>query len=404
MNINQKLKQECFKIDRVNGWAMLDGFDKNSKKIKQAIYCISNRAIWADRNFRLLTYSDDIPYENFLSPSIGIPLKNKYSQNPDLRYIAITDTLYEIKLDINLWKTLCSNDIFDIWMPQAPIQRFEDYLKKHINQPTFFLAIALIRIYEIEGAGYTSYDLHQGYGDFAPYLEKDKLNVRIRKPVICKDKFLDIKSKLESVLVNSKFLIGNPIKVVNTTENDNSVCEDTEPIISTENSNNNKNSQDKNERNDDIPEPIRRIYTIEEIDKFNICTIVDLKSISDTFDEVEPKVKEIITKKIERGNFAEKVKEHVGYKCMLCEKLYNGETHSFQKANGKTYVEVHHVIPVSKLKKGSLSVTNLITVCANHHKQLHYGNVEYEIKDKHFIFKLDTTTIIVDKIDLDKVK
>ena len=133
MNINQKLKQECFKIDRVNGWAMLDGFDKNSKKIKQAIYCISNRAIWADRNFRLLTYSDDIPYENFLSPSIGIPLKNKYSQNPDLRYIAITDTLYEIKLDINLWKTLCSNDIFDIWMPQAPIQRFEDYLKKHIN-------------------------------------------------------------------------------------------------------------------------------------------------------------------------------------------------------------------------------------------------------------------------------
>jgi len=34
------------------------------------------------------------------------------------------------------------------------------------------------------------------------------------------------------------------------------------------------------------------------------------------------------------------------------------------------------MIPVANLIKGSLTISNLITVCANHHRQFHFGNIE----------------------------
>jgi 5-methylcytosine-specific restriction protein A len=74
-------------------------------------------------------------------------------------------------------------------------------------------------------------------------------------------------------------------------------------------------------------------------------------------------------------------------------------TNSFIKQNGNIYIETHHVEPVSKLKRGVLSITNLMTVCANHHKQLHYGKVKLiENSEKHFVFIIDGEKIIIDKI------
>ncbi|MEM1118852.1 MAG: HNH endonuclease [Bacteroidota bacterium] len=113
-----------------------------------------------------------------------------------------------------------------------------------------------------------------------------------------------------------------------------------------------------------------------------------------------PVVKERISKYIERGAIANKVKKLTGYKCQICEQL--GESpYSFKKKNGQYYVETHHVEQVSKLKKGSLGIENLITVCANHHRQLHYGN-SFVIKNdsKVFVFEIDGQEIEVQKIKL----
>jgi len=151
-----------------------------------------------------------------------------------------------------------------------------------------------------------------------------------------------------------------------------------------------------------LEQPTTKILDNDEINKFSVDNLSDFKTFIDTFDNSEPKVKQIITNKIERGNFANKVKKFVGYKCLLCELLFN-ETHSFIKPNGEMYVEVHHVEPVSELKKGSLALSNLITLCANHHKQMHFGNVKYEIKEKSFIFTIDNNEIEIEKIDLSKV-
>lgn len=75
--------------------------------------------------------------------------------------------------------------------------------------------------------------------------------------------------------------------------------------------------------------------------------------------------------------------------------------HIFKKKDGTFYVEAHHVEPVVKKKKGSLSINNLITVCANHHSQLRYGNSEVLVNDdKQFVFEIDGKKVKVMKISI----
>jgi hypothetical protein len=113
-----------------------------------------------------------------------------------------------------------------------------------------------------------------------------------------------------------------------------------------------------------------------------------------------PEVKEVVSEKIERSPIAQRVKRITGYKCMICEKL-NQSPYSFKKTNGEYYIETHHVIPVSQRRKGLLGVSNIITVCANHHRQLHYGNVTlWDTNDKKFDFEIDGKSIVIKKITL----
>jgi predicted restriction endonuclease len=77
------------------------------------------------------------------------------------------------------------------------------------------------------------------------------------------------------------------------------------------------------------------------------------------------------------------VKKATGYRCQLGEAL-GLPPHGFKKPNGVPYVEAHHVMPVSKLKIGSLSLSNILTLCANLHKQMHYRCVSVEIGEKVF--------------------
>ena len=52
-------------------------------------------------------------------------------------------------------------------------------------------------------------------------------------------------------------------------------------------------------------------------------------------------------------------------------------------------------------KQGSLSIANLLTVCANHHRQMHYGKVEIiEDRNECFIFKFDGKILKINKIKI----
>ncbi|WP_282027624.1 EVE domain-containing protein [Ruegeria faecimaris] len=104
--------------------------------------------------------------------------------------------------------------------------------------------------------------------------------------------------------------------------------------------------------------------------------------------DAAPEVKERVSRYIERGPAGSIVKRLNEFKCQICE-AQGHNPHFFVKPNGQPYVEAHHVMPVSKLEKGSLHAANIMTVCANHHRQLHYGGVEVAITEANFELELD---------------
>ncbi len=114
----------------------------------------------------------------------------------------------------------------------------------------------------------------------------------------------------------------------------------------------------------------------------------DVQDLEKRYLNGAPEVKERTSRYIERGTVGASVKKVNGYRCQVCEAL-GDEPLGFRKPNGDPYVEAHHVMPVSRLQIGSLAASNIMTVCANHHRQLHYGGVEVAITDANFELELD---------------
>lgn len=105
---------------------------------------------------------------------------------------------------------------------------------------------------------------------------------------------------------------------------------------------------------------------------------------------------------IERGTIAKRAKTLAKYKCLICEAL-GLSPFSFIKRNSKIpYVETHHIEHASLLIKGSLALHNLITVCANHHRQFHYGNLEIiDRTEQHFYFDINGRKEKIQKLKID---
>jgi predicted HNH restriction endonuclease len=107
-------------------------------------------------------------------------------------------------------------------------------------------------------------------------------------------------------------------------------------------------------------------------------TFEEIAGLELKYQYASPRVKEIISKRFERGNISNDVKKLYEYKCKVCEAL-ELNPYSFKKGengDGDYYIEAHHIIYVSTLMQGTLDVSNLITVCANHHRQFHYGDIK----------------------------
>lgn len=129
-------------------------------------------------------------------------------------------------------------------------------------------------------------------------------------------------------------------------------------------------------------------------------TLKDIEKLERKMKSLKPEVKQRISNYIERGIISNKVKKLNNYKCSVCE-VMGSNTNSFIKTNGETYIETHHVEPVSTIKEGILGTCNLMTVCANHHRQLHYGDVELiENTKTEFLFRIENHMIKIEKIKI----
>lgn len=122
---------------------------------------------------------------------------------------------------------------------------------------------------------------------------------------------------------------------------------------------------------------IERILNLENVynntETENVNTIEKLLYLEMKYQNAAPQIKTVISKKIERGEISREIKKAYNYKCCICDALGQNPL-SFLKTSGDYYIETHHIESVSK--GGLLGISNLITVCANHHRQFHYGNID----------------------------
>jgi predicted RNA-binding protein with PUA-like domain len=110
-----------------------------------------------------------------------------------------------------------------------------------------------------------------------------------------------------------------------------------------------------------------------------------------------PEVKERLGKTVERGPIGRLVKIATGFKCQLCDNL-GLDPIGFLKKNGEPYVEAHHVMPVAKKEVGSLSASNVMTLCANHHRQMHYGAIDVVVNATTFDVSIEGTDVNVPRL------
>jgi predicted RNA-binding protein with PUA-like domain len=109
--------------------------------------------------------------------------------------------------------------------------------------------------------------------------------------------------------------------------------------------------------------------------ELSLVTPNKLADLEARYLDASPEARERISRTIERGPIGAQVKRLNGFKCQLCAVLGCNPI-GFKKKNGEPYVEAHHVMPVAKRQIGSLSASNVLTLCANHHREVHFGFVE----------------------------
>jgi predicted HNH restriction endonuclease len=122
------------------------------------------------------------------------------------------------------------------------------------------------------------------------------------------------------------------------------------------------------------------------------ASAASLAALQKKYVNASPEVKERVSKCIERGSVGNRLKKELDFRCQVCEAL-GQQALGFKKTNGEHYVEAHHVMPVSALEIGSLAASNVMVVCANHHRQMHYGGVEVRVRETTFEFSLDNVPL-----------
>lgn len=124
-------------------------------------------------------------------------------------------------------------------------------------------------------------------------------------------------------------------------------------------------------------------------------TQADFTALQRAASGASPKVRQILSRRVERGPIGDQVKAARGYCCQVCEALRRDPV-AFRKAGGEPYAEAHHVIFVSTLLAGVLDAANVMVLCPNHHRQAHYGLFEIILADASgWTIRLDGVELVI---------
>jgi hypothetical protein len=183
------INPKTLKVETENAQAMVEGFWKNDQLHYVSIFAANERS-WSLKpkkhrtRPKLLSTKKDKPRTEFPLSKIGEILQKSNYQHT-AKYLVILDTIYHIENNIELWKLLCTNGIFDIWKPEAPFN-----MVKVGTDPM----ILLLRIYQIDD------DFTDELADKTFYHAVEPRRVDILEPILSNDAFRKLKEGLTSSL------------------------------------------------------------------------------------------------------------------------------------------------------------------------------------------------------------
>jgi 5-methylcytosine-specific restriction endonuclease McrA len=107
--------------------------------------------------------------------------------------------------------------------------------------------------------------------------------------------------------------------------------------------------------------------------------------LNTNFQNATPHKRITISEQIARPNaITDYLKRNQNYTCQICGEL------GFFQSNGKRYIEAHHIIELHKSIPGSYCSDNVVIVCANCHKKLHYARIEYvSIDERKIVLRIN---------------
>jgi hypothetical protein len=134
-----------------------------------------------------------------------------------------------------------------------------------------------------------------------------------------------------------------------------------------------------------------------QLANISVGSPADIHALEAKYKDQTPMRRDYISSRIERGGHSELIKAHFNYRCVLCSPDNDGNLGFLKKDGRRRYIEAHHVFPISGDSPGLDAPSNIVAVCASHHRQLHYGNVGVEDLVDRFKFTIDGRPTTVKK-------
>jgi 5-methylcytosine-specific restriction endonuclease McrA len=150
----------------------------------------------------------------------------------------------------------------------------------------------------------------------------------------------------------------------------------------------------EDEFRDEAPQVISEPEALYDVqDEIRLSDLRDrIRAFNETYRQVEPHKQKRISEYISRPNaITDYLKKYRNFTCQMCSEI------GFIQKNGTRYIEAHHIIEIHELIAGSLCSDNIVVLCANCHRKLHYAEVAYEVEetdnivirinDEHFVIE-----------------
>ncbi len=179
------LNEYCLKLDKLNAFAMINGYENAGEHIYQAIYCAKGPKTFP----MLITLAKTkSPYK----PSAIADSLDYGTFSVAHKYVAILDSEYFIENSHEFWGKACSNSLFDIWAPESPYKFFTESKKDPLQH-----RILLLRVFEIEEA-FLPEEVRPKTTYYDQILRENR-EVVINRPVIEDEEFDRIKLTLKKI-------------------------------------------------------------------------------------------------------------------------------------------------------------------------------------------------------------